>query len=260
MSKNIPTVNYWFDVERYITEFVDNKSYSIKNIADRYKNSDDNQYIKEIARWINVNFRYPINNQGEPATEHEWKYYLVGSTCPFRKALNKIMEKFEYVWARPTNYLFNQSWLYVWQDPLMTLRTGYGICIDTALLTTSVLRMRPNIKSYVEAGYVQLPDDPRRYGHAWTTIPDRDILIETTIHDNTKNNIVSYKKATTEGINGIVYTPIERWNEVEYYSLGSWIQVGGFLLAPKSYNKHDVVIWKKHELLKQLKMWRLWTI
>jgi len=258
MSNNIPIVNYWFDVERYVTEFIDNKSYAIQSIVQKFKDKTDDEYIKEVAKWINTSFKYPLNSKLEPATEHEWKYYNVGSTCPLRRILNIIMEKLEYIWARPENYLFNYKWLYVWQDPLMTLRTGYGICIDTALLSTSVLRGRTHIKSYVEAGYVTLPNDHRRYGHAWVSIPEKDILIETTIHDPKRTNITSYQKATTTGINGIKYYPIDRWNESEYESLGSWIQVGGFLLAPKSYNINDIVVWKKKELLKQLRIWRLW--
>lgn len=258
MSEPIPVVIYWFDVERSLLEFIDTKAYIINFIANQLQDQDDKNFIVQIAHYIRDKYQYPLTEKNEPATSHEWRYYEQETTCPFRKMLNKIMEKLEYEWNRPTKYLFIWKWDYVWQDALMTFRTKYGICIDTAILCTSLLRVRKSVKAYCEAGYVTLPDDPNRYGHAWTSIPDLDILIETTIHDPSKENIVSYKKATTEGINGIKYTPIDRWNEEEYHSLGSWIQVGGFLLAPKSFKKGDVVLWRKKELLKQLEIWRLW--
>lgn len=253
----VPTVTYWFDVERRLTEFIDPHSQTILKIAESMGGIDDNNFIKKVAAYIRDKYQYPLNSKGEPATDHRWQYYSYGSTCPFRRTLNWLMRKIEYVWAREDQYLFNQYWWYVWQDPLMTYRTRFGICIDTALLCTSILRVRPHIPSYVEAGYVTLPNDNNRYGHAWTSIPSKDILIETTIHEPGKNNIVSYSKAVSEGINGVKYTPIDRWNESEYYSLGSWIQVGGFLLAPKSYCKKDLQLWKENEIKKQVRLWQL---
>jgi len=255
----VPTVNYWFDVDRKLTEFVDPKAYAIQKQVEEWIKLSVDEFIKKVAHYVRDGWKYPLNSDGEPATEHQWNYHRYGSTCSVRKTVNRIMGYLGYVWAdNKKQWLFSYEWWYVWQDVLMTCRTGWGICIDTALLCTSFLRVRNRIKAYVEAGYVTFEGDPNRYGHAWTCIPDKDILIETTIHDSSKENIVSYNKAVNEGINGVVYHPIDRWNEKEYYSLGSWIQVGGFLLAPKSFNLKDVKRWWRWEIRKQKMLWELW--
>ena len=254
----MPTTTWWFGVERDLHEFIIPDAYAIRKIADQFKKLSDKEFIYEVAHWVRDNFTYPLNSRGEPAAEHEWHYYEYGTDCPYRGLANKILGRLGYIWAESDKrFLFNRRWPYVWQDALMSLVTKIGICIDTAILCSSILRVRKNIRSFCEVGYVTVPGDPRRFGHAWSIaqIEGKWLLIETTIHEKDVENVVEREKAVSDGINGVVYHPIERWNETEYEQLGSWIEVSGLPLGPRGVTEKELREWRHTELEKQKKIW-----
>jgi len=255
----MPTCTWWYGVERSLAEFITPDAHVIRRTAEDMP-PEPRDFYYAVSHWVRDSFRYPLNQRGEPAAEHTLAFYEYGSNCPYRRLANRLLYKLGYVWKDfEKNYLFYRRWEYVWQTPLETILTGYAICIDSSLLCTSLHQVRLE-EVYVEVGYVTFRGDPNRYGHAWSIglIDGEWLLTETTIHDQNVENVIPREEA----LNGedVRYHPIERWNKTKYEQLGSWIEVGGFLLAPEKPGGEPYKKWLRLETLKQRKLWEAWPL
>jgi len=202
----IPIINWRHGERYYITQFIQIDNPDINEVYEDLKVDNNDEYIERVARFINLNFEYPLNPLGNPATESLWCRYLVF----------------------PLTFLCfcYKKWIYkdyIWQFPNETLVLKYGICIDTALLCTSLLRKK-GVNAWCILGSVNDTQTDQILGyHAWTEVYYRGEwwIIETTIHDPSLNNMIPAKEAYDKNSEfakqtGIYYVKMAWFNEKEY--------------------------------------------
>ncbi len=171
---NIPEVPWRFG-ERYLaTDFVTEKNIAVSNCADNLWAgcSSPDDFISDVAVWVRDNFYYPLDSSNNPSAGAKLFRHNKSSICD--------------------SYHFKKKVYYAWSFPCEVINMGCGICIDTANLTTSLLRNK-GIECSTTLGDVRSTDDHRLLGrHAWTEViwSGQKYIIETTIHEAGVANMV----------------------------------------------------------------------
>ncbi|MBW2561696.1 MAG: hypothetical protein JRE40_12690, partial [Deltaproteobacteria bacterium] len=160
MTGETPNVDWSFSIPKHITEFIENRSYLAQDIAAKYKRKGDEKFIEAIAfSEVRDALRYPLDERREPATAFLWASHNKAPVSGIRKLLAKIREP-----CIPQEWEWKKTWPYVWRTMGITWLTKEGICIDTSIYLTSLLRTRESIKAYCACGYVTFEGDPNHYG------------------------------------------------------------------------------------------------
>jgi len=231
MSTQEYIVDYRFGDIHDVREFI-TSDYSTKRLAE------DLNDVNEVTYYNWKHIKYPLNVFGEPAPEavfgysRQWLFF----------------------------YSYKKEPIYIWQFPYEVLVTELGICVDTANLVTTLLRLvYPSIGGiYTVLGRVYNADTTEFLGyHAWTQYADK--WIETTIHEGYGNtdNIYIHNDGKTGELNGIRYIADIKFNEKEVVEMKSETkQVLLRFFGPKSDKAQDVDIWKKQEAHKQKAIWK----
>ena len=166
----------------------------------------DDEYIKLCANFVRDNFVYPLEKNGDPSAGLLFKRYDKG-------------------WL-VKRYFYNQEMDYAWGFPQETLKLGKGICIDTALLMTSLLIAGGVSAKCCLGAVVNSKDDSIAGYHAWTKFMYRGELCvcETTIHTKaetiTRIASVYYKTSDWANTNGIYYQQEAEFDNKDYTATG----------------------------------------
>jgi len=194
MSEKIPTVNTaLLGEECYVTDFVQVDNPELIRIATALKAWRQDP-VRAAFDYVCKEIKYPLNFRGRPAVERH-------------------IQAFKW-WDGL--YLFDEYTKYGWLTPGQTIRAGYGICIDTSCLCTSLLRILGQ-KAYVCLGAMLESRTRKLLGlHAWSIVQleEGGQLLETTVHPGTAP-IIPVETAYT-GRWKITYDEAARFNEAEY--------------------------------------------
>ncbi len=222
----IPIVDWRFGDRYFITEFVRPNTFEVELMAERLRARSAEERVLNVARWIRDDFYYPLDWRGQPSAD--------GQLLKSRRAIG--------------SYHFKKCVNYMWLFPSETIMMGFGICIDTSLVATSVL-LRLGVDSVVALGAVYDQKGSLLGYHAWTefTINNTRYVLETTIHEREVNNVMLAEDAYS-GKYGIRYDKYAEFNHikyVEYKPLTPFINFYG-------RRRKEIV---KRELLKQRYIW-----
>ena len=167
----------------------------------------DDEYIKLCANYVRDNFVYPLERNGDPSAGLSFKRYDKG-------------------WL-VKRYFYNQEMDYAWGFPQETMKLGKGICIDTALLMTSLLIAGGVPAKCCLGAVVNQKDNSIAGYHAWTTFNlfYQETICETTIHSPGINTLTKassiYNKDSDWAVsNGIYYRQEAEFDNKEYNSTG----------------------------------------
>lgn len=177
-------VDYFFGAEDVVNNFIMVKNYLVVQTAKRLGD------VKPVIDFNYNSIRYPLDFFGNPLTAGRLSY---------AKSL--------------LFWLFNKTQGYIWQYPNMVLLSKLGVCIDTANLVTSLLRVL-GLDAYTTLGEVRLSQNNELLGyHAWTLLGDN--IIETTIHkgQGDYSQIVLNKDDAYSGKLRLKYVPYLHYNE-----------------------------------------------
>lgn len=193
--------------EKYdVRRFIQVEHEILKNLAKNLKTQNKLETVRKIYQYNVREIQYPFRPDGKPA---------IGFTF---KAFPWLVHGFFKL------YLAEYEQEYAWLLPSQLLKFKYGICIDTANLCTTLLRIL-DVDAYTILGVVE--GSGRYYGHAWT-IAEADgewYLLETTIHKGRP--------------------PILKLSELSKRVNLNYIEVGRF---NESYVKIDRRLWEKYNL------------
>ncbi len=147
-----------------------------------------------MARWIRDGFYYPLDWRGQPSAD--------GQLLKSRMSL--------------LSYHFKKCVNYMWLFPSECINMRFGICIDTALVATSVL-IRLGIDSVVALGAIYDNKGNLLGYHAWTefVLNGTRYVLETTIHEKDINNIMLAEDAYS-GKYGIMYDKYAEFDHRRY--------------------------------------------
>ena len=207
----------WRPGRYLVTDFIMPDNIAVKEQADvmRKLAGNDDDYIKIVAAFIRdpKNFIYPLQKDGDPSSGLKFERYDNG--C----AINK-------------RYSYKQEMDYSWGFPPETLIIHKGICIDTALLMTSLLIAGGisakncigavcDIKTGQDVGY-----------HSWSQFMYRGEMCggETTIHFDAETIIrvsgLYYPNSDWALSNGIYYRREAEWDKTGYDAIGKLGECG----------------------------------
>ncbi len=171
---------------------------------------------RDAIEFVIINIDYPFTWWGAPTDKHVWNAFN-GKAC--------FTLKYDYwqtAWETLMTYVLNQK---------LKGAPGYGDCEDTAILTTSLLRFL-GAKAYVCMGLVFLKEGQELKllgGHGWSIAELEDgewHLIETTLDVPLPYpkgypviNPDDDKYIIDLGTKKLIYRPILRFNESEYWEL-----------------------------------------
>jgi len=228
----IPVVDYRFGDKYYVTEFVRPETFMIKNIAEKLKGKNDIETVLNVSKYIRDEFYYPLD-------------------CFRNPSCDGMFLKSKKSWF---SWHFKKHVSYMWLFPSECINVKFGICIDTSLVCTSILR-NLNFRSYVALGAVYYYNELLGY-HAWTEvfIPSKNkwYVIETTIHEKDVSNILERDEAY-KGVCKLRYEVFGRFDEKEYIEIKpilTWIQFYG-----KKWKKE-----RSRERKKQIVIWRIYRV
>jgi len=150
--------------EKYkINDFIQPDNPSVVELAQKLRRSSKKDTLLAAVRFVAENFKYPINWRGTVNTERLTKVFKFASDF----------------------WLVEKHKDYGWLLPSQVIEAGYGVCIDTSVLLTSLLR-KLNFESFCCVGglYKRSRKRFRFIGfHAWTIVNFEGWkLIETTVH------------------------------------------------------------------------------
>lgn len=195
----------WRFGERYlVTDFVQVNNIAIIDMANSLQGDG---FISNVAAWIRDKFYYPLDGSGNPSAQ--------GQLLRHQKGL------FSGYHAKKCVY-------YAWSLPNEILDfTRCGICIDTANLATSVLRVK-GIDAWVTLGDVRdIKSDTLLGRHAWVTLPyeGENYVLETTIHEAGVKNMAKTKDVYDKNSEwakrgGIYFVYQAKYNEKEFKGEG----------------------------------------
>ena len=190
------------------TEFVrpSNVAVAEQAAALRKLAATDDDYIRMCANYVRDHFIYPLQKDGDPSAGLVFKRYDKANICK--------------------TYFYNQVMPYAWGFPQETMKLGLGICIDTALLMTSLLIAGGIAAKCALGAIVNAKDDSVAGYHAWSKFifkgdPSID---ETTIHSKvetiTRIAGVYNKYSDWATTNGIYYRQEAEFDDKVYDSTG----------------------------------------
>lgn len=163
----------------------------LRSLAYSLKGLNTFETVKRIYRFNVREIQYPFRADGKPAIGFEFK------------AFPWLVHRFFKL------YLAEYAQEYAWLMPSQLLKFKYGICIDTANLCTTLLRIL-GVDAYTVLGVVE--GSGRYYGHAWA-IAEADgtwYLLETTIH---KGNPPLIKLSELSERVNLNYIEVAKFNE-----------------------------------------------
>jgi hypothetical protein len=166
-AEQVPAVDFRFGDQYWVTSFIQLDQPQINVAYQECLHADKDKFVENVAKWINLNFAYPLNTSGDPACE-AW--------------LSRFQRK-------KKKWCFTKFVDYFWNFPVETITMRFGICIETANLCTSLLR-KAGVDAFVALGAVYDTASDELIGyHAWTRCKykGQQYCIETTIHDGTNN-------------------------------------------------------------------------
>jgi transglutaminase-like putative cysteine protease len=192
MSEEPPRVNFGLlGEEDYVTSFIQTDNPRMREIARKIKAADLNEAVIRCAEYTSKNIHYALDSNQKPAACRHTKVfkffgpiYLVDTgECP-----------------------------YGWLTASQAFVAGHGICFDTAVFCTTLLRIK-NVKAFTVLGAVLHAKSKKLIGfHAWVETfdnDDRKVIIETT---SPKATILP-SEAIYSGKMPYVYDPICWFNE-----------------------------------------------
>ncbi|MEM2122925.1 MAG: transglutaminase domain-containing protein [Candidatus Bathyarchaeia archaeon] len=194
--KRSPVIPYRFGEAYYVTQFIQPYNPGVLEAYRRCWNQDKDGLVENVAEYVKLNLRYPMDRDGQPLCQGEFKRF------EFQRGM--------WLWRRSADY--------AWSLPGETLAQGWGICIDTANLAVSILR-RGRVTSYVCLGAVYDSASEELLGyHAWARTWYRGgwWLIETTIHDPELGNMTTIGEAYKGGLS-VKYQEEAHYNETGYW-------------------------------------------
>jgi hypothetical protein len=198
----------WRPARWLTTNFVQPDNPAVKEEAAKLKSisQTDDEYVLACAEFIRDSFIYPLDYLKEPSAGMVLRRYDKG---------------------RWWKYYFNKTMDYSWGFPCETLVIGKGICIDTALLMTSLL-MAGGIYAKTALGAVvnSKTDEVAGY-HAWTEMIYKGVgsTCETTIHSKDTDTILQIASTYNRNSdwatsNGIYYKLEARFDDKLYEPAG----------------------------------------
>jgi hypothetical protein len=152
--------------------------------------SESLKTIDKVEDFNYYKIKYPLDILLQPATGSVFRYGI--GFMRFGKALKSS---------------------YIWLFPFETLLFKEGICIDTANLVTSLLRIL-DVDVFTVLGEVHNSKTNEFLGlHAWTEYGDT--VIETTIHEGQgdRKNVELNKEEAYSGKLKLKYVPFIKYNE-----------------------------------------------
>jgi hypothetical protein len=159
-------ISPWRPAQWLTTDFIQPDNIAVKEQAAVLKRlcRTDDEFVEACAVFVRDGFVYPNKKNGEPSAGLIFKRYDKGNIIK--------------------SYCYNQTMDYAWGFPNETLKLKRGICIDTALLMTSLL-LAGGVPSKCALGAVVNAKTGEVAGyHAWSTFiyKDEPSADETTIH------------------------------------------------------------------------------
>jgi hypothetical protein len=154
-----------------VRSFIEVSSDKLRRIALGLKRRDPLASVRSVYSFNSRSIGYPFTVDGKPS--HGYRVEV-------------------FPWLRFgslfTVYLRNWEGDYAWLKPSMVVDIGYGICVDTSNLCTTLLRIM-GVEASTVIGVVKPRGSDRFYGHAWTKtfVGGEQYLLETTIHDKRKS-------------------------------------------------------------------------
>jgi hypothetical protein len=193
--EEIPAINYELTgaISR-VTDYIEVDNPALKGIAAAIPGVGERQIAEEVLRWNAEKFRYPFDYRGRPATAREVHLFKWWGVL--------------YNWQENADY----GWLF----PRQVIRVGFGICIDTANLDTTMLLIK-GVKAKTCLGVV-LDKKGKLLGmHAWTlaNVEGRSYVLETTAHPRSPGLIPAEEIYSTVKY-GIRYDELAAYDNVSY--------------------------------------------
>jgi hypothetical protein len=194
-----------------VTEFVRpfNVAIQAQSIALRKPGASNDDYIKACADYVRDFFTYPQEKNGEPSA-------------------GLLFRRYDRGWA-VKRYFYNQEMDYAWGFPNETLKIKQGICVDTALLMTSLL-IAGGIPAKCALGAIVNAKTNEVAGyHAWSifTYRGKPSCGETTIHFKAETITeqasiyrIDNKNSDWMNTNGIFYREEAEFDNVGYDATG----------------------------------------
>jgi len=183
--------------EKYdVREFIQVNHELLKEIANKLREPGmPFQTVKNVYRFNVREIQYPFRADGKPALGFEFKAFPWLVYGFFRLYLAEYQQ--EYAWLLPSQLL----------------KLKYGICVDTANLCTTLLRIS-GLNAYTVLGVME--GSGKYYGHAWAIVEANGewYFLETTIH---KGHPPVIKLSELPNRVQLNYVEVARFNEKDVY-------------------------------------------
>ena len=204
---DIPKVPWRFGEEYLVTDFITPNNIAVQELAGSLSEARRRGFIPTVSTWNRDNLYYPLDNGGNPSASGQFLRHQQG---------------FRHYHAKNCVY-------YAWSLPNEVLGfTKCGICIDTANLVCSLLRVKPVEGCWAVLGDVKSSKDNHLLGrHAWVEVPYEEAVhvIETTIHEPGTLPLVLAdeiydRDSDWAQAKGLYYVVQARYNEEEWRGEG----------------------------------------
>jgi hypothetical protein len=179
-----------------VREFIQVSHELLKEIAGKLKEPGmPFETVKNVYRFNVREIQYPFRADGKPAIGFEFK------------AFPWLIHGFFKL------YLAEYRQEYAWLIPSQVLKLKYGICVDTANLCTTLLRIL-GFNAFTVLGVIE--GGGKYYGHAWTVVEVGGVwyFLETTIHKGRPPVIRLTELPNRVQLN---YVEVARFNEKEVH-------------------------------------------
>jgi len=159
---NVPTVKFGLLSEaHFVTDYIQVNNPHLREVADKIKGRSHDDVIGKCALYVARHVKYAVGQDNNPCA-------------------SRHVQIFKY---RGPLYLVDHECQYGWLMPNQLLKTGYGICFDSAVLCCTLMRLK-ELNACVVLGAVLTPKRRNLKGfHAWVEVIDvnnRVLVVETT--------------------------------------------------------------------------------
>ena len=181
--------------ESLVTDFIQVGNPRLREIAKHIRAKTARGIVSSVSKFVAKNVEYPLDYRGRPSAARSARIFR---------------------WWNGF-YLTDVSTGYGWLLPNQTVSVEKGICVDTACLCTTLLRIK-EIDARTILGAVLRSKDQKFIGlHAWTefTTEKGSFVIETTVHPKPAPPIPC--DALYGGKEELTYDPIAWFSEREYH-------------------------------------------